>query len=122
MVRSVTHPNRAVAMAMLATMLCFAVTAEAEDAEPSLEECTTAMSRAHERLVHLPPKSLSRYFAERYLQSAYAEAGNGEFDECLEYSAKAVEEIETRSHWLAPGETFRATTSTGYVELSGDDQ
>jgi hypothetical protein len=94
----------------------------AEDSEPSLEACTKAVAEAGEMASRLSPKSLSRYFAERFLLSAKAEAGNGEFDECLDYAAQAVEEVEHRRHWLARGETFRASTSTGYIELSGDDQ
>jgi len=98
----------------------------AEDAshpgEPTLHECTEALRDGRDKLAKLSTKSLSRYFAERFLLSAEAEAGNGEYDECLEYVEKAVDEIDNRWHWLAPGEKFRATTSTGFMELSGDDQ
>jgi hypothetical protein len=98
----------------------------AEDAaqleEPTLQECTKALEEGRDKANKLSAKSLSRYFAERFLQSAEAEAGNGEYDGCLEYAEKAVDEIDNRRHWLAPGETFRVTTSTGYMELRGDDQ
>lgn len=120
--RKFVAPKRGLALMILAVGLLAAVHASAEVAEPSLEDCTKAVAEGHEMARRLSAKSLSRYFAERYLQSAKTEAGNGEFDECVEYAAKAVDEIEHRRHWLAPGETFRASTSTGYVELSGDNQ
>jgi hypothetical protein len=94
----------------------------AEAGEPTLQECTEALQDGRDRASKLSAKSLSRYFAERFLQNAEAEAGNGEYDGCLEYVEKAVDEIDNRWHWLAPGETFRVTTSTGYMELRGDDQ
>jgi hypothetical protein len=94
----------------------------AEPAEPTLEDCTKALQDGRDRASKLSAKSLSRHFAERFLQSAEAEAGNGEYDGCLEYTEKAVDEIDNRWHWLAPGETFRVTTPTGYLELRGDDQ
>lgn len=115
-------PKRGLTLMILSVGLLVAVHANAEVAEPSLEDCAKVVAEGHEMARRLSAKSLSRYFAERYLQSAMTEAGNGEFDECVEYAAKAVDEVENRRHWLAPGETFRASTSTGYFELSGDDQ
>lgn len=94
----------------------------AEAGEPTLQECSKALEDGRGRASRLSAKSLSRYFAERFLQNAEAEAGNGEYDGCLEYVEKAIDEIDHRWHWLAPGETFRVTTSTGYIELRGDDQ
>jgi hypothetical protein len=35
------------------------------------------------------------------------EAGNGEFDVCLEYAARATEEMQERRHTLRPGETLK---------------
>lgn len=93
----------------------------AEPAEPTLEDCTRALQDGRDRAGKLSAKSLSRYFAERFLQNAEAEAGNGEYDGCLEYTEKAIDEIDNRRHSLAPGETFRVTTPTGYMELRGDD-
>jgi hypothetical protein len=106
-----------------ALLLCSPAMAEgvAEPAEPTLEDCTKALQDGRDRTIKLSAKSLSRYFAERFLQNAEAEAGNGEYDGCLEYAEKAIDEIDNRRHWLAPGETFRMTTSTGYMELRGDD-
>jgi hypothetical protein len=90
--------------------------------EPTVADCTKALEEGWSKARQLSSKSLSRYFAERFLTSAEAEAGNGEYDGCVEYAEKAVDEVENRWHWLAPGETFRVTTSTGYLELRGDDQ
>jgi len=94
----------------------------AEAEEPTLADCTRALEEGWGRTKQLPSRSLSRYFAERFMQSAETEAGNGEYDDCVEYSEKAVDEVENRWHRLAPGESFRVTTSTGYLELRGDDQ
>lgn len=121
-VGTIVKTRRALAPAMLAAALSFAAYAHAEEAEVTPEECTKAVAEAQEMVTRLSPKSMSRYVAERHLHTAHSEASSGEFDGCVEFAAKAVEEIETRATRLAPGETFRATTSTGYVELRGDDQ
>ena len=55
----------------------------------------------------MPAADLSRLFAERYLHQAMVEAGNGEFDECLEWVERANEEIRDRPHALRPGETLK---------------
>ncbi|WP_407112897.1 hypothetical protein [Bradyrhizobium sp. LMG 9283] len=55
----------------------------------------------------LPQDNLSRYFAERHLQQALVEAGNGEFDECLEMAARAVEQVRERRHDVPPGEKLK---------------
>jgi hypothetical protein len=55
----------------------------------------------------LPADNLSRYFAERDLHQATVEAGNGEFDECLEMAARAAEEAKERRHELPPGEKLK---------------
>ena len=49
--------------------------------------------RAHWRR-RLPADDLSRYFAERNLQQAMVEAGNGEFDDCLEMAERATDEVQ----------------------------
>lgn len=108
--------------AMLAAVLLSAMHANAGEAEPTAEECTKAVMEAQEMAARLSRKSMSRYVAERHLHTANAEAGASEFDGCLEFAAKAVEEVQTRSSRLAPGKVFRATTSTGDIELRGDDQ
>ena len=68
-------------------------------------DCTKALEEGWSKAKQLSSKSLSRYFAERFLQSAETEASNGEYDGCVEYAEKAVDEVENRWHWLAPGET-----------------
>lgn len=114
------------ALTVLSLAMLSSSPAMADDApeagEPTLQECMKALQDGRDKASKLSAKSLSRYFAERFLQNAEAEAGNGEYDGCLEYVEKAIDEIDNRRHWLAPGETFRMTTSTGYMELRGDDQ
>ena len=39
------------------------------------------------------------------------EAGNGEFDECLEAAARATEEVKERRHTLQPGEKLKVLQS-----------
>ena len=113
-------------LAMLAVVMLAGGSTQAEQVaaveEPTMADCTKALEHGRSKARQLSPKSLSRYFADRFLQTAETEANNGEYDSCVEYSEKAVDEVENRWHWLAPGETFRVTTSTGYLELRGDDQ
>jgi len=111
-------------LALIGVVLLSGGSTRAEQAaeEPTMADCTKALEEGWSKTKQLSSKSLSRYFAERFLQSAEAEAGNGEYDGCVEYAEKAEDEVENRWHWLAPGETFRVTTSTGYLELHGDDQ
>jgi hypothetical protein len=54
----------------------------------------------------LPSGDASRYFAERDLQQAMTEAGNGEFDDCLEWAEQATVEVKEHRHTLKPGETL----------------
>jgi hypothetical protein len=35
------------------------------------------------------------------------EAGNGEFDDCLEAAARATDEVRQRRHTLQPGEKLK---------------
>jgi hypothetical protein len=111
-------------LAMLGVVLFSGESTRAEQVaeEPTMADCTKALEEGWNKAKQLSSKSLSRYFAERFLQNAQTEANNGEYDGCVEYAEKAVDEVENRWHWLAPGETFRVTTSTGYLELRGDDQ
>lgn len=83
------------------------VTAESEPAEPTREDCVAAVDQARSLATALPADDLSRYFAERHLLQAMAEAGNNEFDECLEYAERATVEVKERRHTLQPGETFK---------------
>ncbi|MET4256317.1 hypothetical protein ABIC09_001248 [Bradyrhizobium sp. S3.12.5] len=72
--------------------------------EPTREQCSAAVAEARALAASLRPDHLSRYFAERHLHQAMAEAGNGEFDECLEMAARASDEVRERRHDLRPGE------------------
>jgi hypothetical protein len=76
-------------------------------AEPGRQDCDAAVEQARALAAALPADNLSRYFAERHLQQARIEAGNGEFDECLEMAARAAEEARERRHELPPGETLK---------------
>jgi hypothetical protein len=64
-------------------------------------EQTRALSAA------LPADDPSRYFAERDLHQAMVEAGNGEFDDCLEMDERATDEVREHRHVLRPGETLK---------------
>ncbi len=64
------------------------------------------MAAARDLAGRLPVDDVSRYFAERDLQQAMTEAGNGEFDDCLEWAEQATVEIKEHRHILKPGETL----------------
>ena len=76
-------------------------------AEPSKEECLSAVERARALAATLPADHLSRIFAESHLHQAMIEANNGEFDECLEWAERATEEVKELRHTLQPGETLK---------------
>jgi hypothetical protein len=76
-------------------------------AEPTREECEAAVAQARALAAALPADDLSRYFAERDLYQAMIEAGNGEFDDCLEATARATDELRERRHRLQPGERLK---------------
>lgn len=71
--------------------------------EPTWEDCKAAVGEARALAEELPTDNLSRYFAERYLHQAVVEAGNGEFDDCLEMAERAAEQVRERRHDLPPG-------------------
>ena len=73
-------------------------------AEPTRETCLVAVSAARQLAETLPADDLFRYFAERHLEQALVEAGNGEFDDCLEYAERATDEVKQHRHPLKPGE------------------
>ena len=68
------------------------------DSEPTSEECHAKVDEARVSAEALPAEHMSRYFAERYLQQALAEAGNGEFDECMSYAEAAILEVRELRH------------------------
>lgn len=80
--------------------------ASAHGDEPSQASCLAAVTAARELAERLPVGDASRYFAERDLQQAMTEAGNGEFDDCLEWADLATTEIKEHRHTLKPGETL----------------
>ena len=81
--------------------------AEPISAEPTRQDCEAAVEQAHTLAADLPADNLSRYFAERELHQALVEAGNGEFDDCLEMAARASDELRERRHELPPGEKLK---------------
>jgi hypothetical protein len=76
-------------------------------AEPTRENCVVAVEQARSLATALPSGDISRYFAERDLHQAMVEAGNGEFDDCLELAARATEEVQQLRHTLQPGEKLK---------------
>jgi hypothetical protein len=76
-------------------------------AEPNKQDCEAAVEQARALAAALPADDLSRYFAERDLHQAMIEAGNGEFDDCLEATARAMDELRERRHQLPPGEKLK---------------
>lgn len=81
--------------------------ADPNSADPTREACEAAVAQARAQAAALPADDLSRYFAERDLHQALIEAGNGEFDDCLEATARATDELRERRHVLKPGEHLK---------------
>jgi hypothetical protein len=75
--------------------------------EPTLEACEAAVAKGRALADTLPTSDLSRVFAESYLHQAMVEAGNGEFDDCIERAEDAVDEVKERRHVLPPGKTLK---------------
>jgi hypothetical protein len=75
--------------------------------EPTKEACDAAVAKARVLADTLPTSDLSRVFAESYLLQAVVEAGNGEFDDCIERAEEAVDEVKERRHVLPPGKTLK---------------
>ncbi len=74
--------------------------------EPTAASCDAAVEAARAAAAELPEDDLSRRFAASLLNQARTEAGNGEFDDCLEYAARASVEVREHRHRLLPGETL----------------
>src|SRR5215470_11615423 len=96
-----------VAVGIISGVAARAAHADPPQAEPTFAECESAVAHARDLAATLPADHLSRYFAERYLHQAMIEAGNGEFDECLEFAERAVVEVKELRHTLRPGETLK---------------
>jgi hypothetical protein len=102
-------------LALVALLASGAVTpcsADPTSAEPTRESCEAAVAQTRTLAAALPADDLSRYFAERDLHQAMIEAGNGEFDDCLEMTARASDEINERRHTLQPGERLNVLKSS----------
>ncbi|MGY8707614.1 hypothetical protein RAD16_17900 [Bradyrhizobium sp. 18BD] len=98
------------ALSLLAGIGCAAAAPAADvsvSEEPTREQCNAAVAEARALAATLPADHLSRYFAERHLHQAMAEAGNGEFDECVDMAARASDEVRERRHELQPGEKLK---------------
>src|SRR5215471_4393937 len=93
--------------AVLSYCVVLPCSAEPASVAPSRQDCDDAVGKARTVAAALPADDLSRYFAERDLHQALVEAGNGEFDECLELADRAVDELRERRHQLPPGETLK---------------
>jgi hypothetical protein len=94
-------------LCLLVCVACGTVTPRRATAEPTKADCETAVEQTRALAAALAADDLSRYFAERDLHQAMVEAGNGEFDDCLELAAHATEEIKERRHTLQPGEKLK---------------
>ncbi|CCD94805.1 conserved exported hypothetical protein [Bradyrhizobium sp. ORS 375] len=89
---------------ILAVLVLTMTGASAHDEEPTQEVCDAAVAEARAQAATLPADDVSRYFAERDIQQALVEAGNGEFDDCVEKAERAILEVRERPHSLKPGE------------------
>jgi hypothetical protein len=66
--------------------------------EPTAEDCDAAVAKSRDLAKLLAAEHPSRYIAERYLLQSKAEAGNGEFDDCLYWAERAYEEVHELRH------------------------
>ena len=79
---------------------------------PTAESCEAAVQSARTLAETLPAEDLSRRVAESYLVQALVEAGNGEFDDCMDMAAHATVEVREHRHRLNPGETLDVRPSS----------
>lgn len=71
--------------------------------EPTAETCRAAVAAARALAEALPAEDLSRRVAESHLVQAIVEAGNGEFDDCLDMARHATIEVRERRHRSVSG-------------------
>ena len=57
------------------------------------------------------PNSIEVEIHGNFVDGREIEAGNGEFDDCLEMAARATDEIKERRHTLQPGEKLKVLQS-----------
>jgi hypothetical protein len=102
------------ALCLLAGLACGALTpcgVSSASAEPARQDCDAAVEQTRALAAALPADDPSRYFAERDLHQALVEAGNGEFDDCLDLAARATDEVKQHRHTLQPGERLKVLRS-----------
>lgn len=87
--------------------MCLGGLSPARAEEPTQEACDAAVAEARTLANSFPADDGSRYFAERHLLQAQVEAGNGEFDDCLEAVERATAELREHRHSLKPGERIK---------------
>ena len=83
-------------------------------AAPSAASCQTAVEAARSLTETLPADDLSRRAAESDLAQAMVEAGNGEFDDCLEFAARATLDVREHRYGPKPAETPERRQSTSH--------
>ena len=88
----------------IAVVLALTNAVSANEEEPTQETCDAAVAEARAEAAALPADDVSRYFAERDIQQELVEAGNGEFDDCVEKAERALLEARERPHSLKSGE------------------
>jgi hypothetical protein len=93
-----TCRHRLVVAACVFSGLFGAATAFAEEPsaeEPSLEACQTLVAAVRAELASTPVGAMTRRFVDTDLAQALTEAGNGEYDDCMEYAQRARVELHT---------------------------
>jgi hypothetical protein len=83
---------------MLVLPLAAAPVAGRAEAVPTAQECRAAIAHARAGMQKLPAQSMSRRFVQSDLVQAQSEGGNGEFDDCIEFTQKAEEELLRPRH------------------------
>jgi hypothetical protein len=104
--RRLTHDMPPLFVRLLSGFLVMApYTASHAGALPTSDNCRAAIARVREVIKTLPPGGMSRRFAQSDLVQAASEAGNGEFDDCLEFAAQAEAEVRHPQHAAAAAST-----------------
>ncbi len=75
-------------------------------ADTAADACRVTVADLRVRAAFLPANDLSRYVAERELESALRELIAGDVDDCEGMAEHAAQVIETRPYVLRPGEVL----------------